>query len=221
MENIRLRELLIVIFIAVVFGGVVFFNSVRINPLGVNTGYAPEQPIAFSHRLHSGDLQIDCLYCHSGADKSQHAVIPAAGTCMNCHRNVTAAWDKIKIEEQQAQEEKRDMKMIVSPELQKLYNAVGFDSEVMRYDSTMQKSALEWTRVYNLPDFVYFDHSRHVDAGVRCQRCHGAVETMERVEQTTSLKMGWCVNCHRDVGAGKIAELKGKKPSISCVVCHY
>ncbi len=221
MENIRIREIAIVLTIAVVFGLIIFFKSVRINPPGVNTGYAPEQPLAFSHRLHSGDLQISCLYCHTGAEKGQHALIPAASTCMNCHRFVTAAWDKVKIEEAQAEKEKREMRIIVSPELEKLYRAVGFDIEQMRMVPARATGKLEWIRVYNLPDFVYFDHSRHVEAGVKCQTCHGPVETMEKVEQVTNLTMGWCVNCHRDVTHGKIPELKGKKPSISCAVCHY
>ncbi len=221
MENIKIREIVIVVGIAVILGLIIFFKSVRINPPGVNTGYAPEQPLAFSHRLHSGDLQISCLYCHAGAEKGQHALIPAASTCMNCHRFVTAAWDKVKIEEARAEEEKRPMKLIVSPELEKLYRAVGFDTDQMRLDPRKATGKLEWIRVYNLPDFVYFDHSRHVNAGVKCQTCHGPVETMEKVEQATNLTMGWCVNCHRDVSHEKIPELKGKKPSISCAVCHY
>ena len=49
-------------------------------------GYAPTQPIAFSHRLHAGTLQVPCLYCHGGADKSRVAGIPSVELCMNCHR---------------------------------------------------------------------------------------------------------------------------------------
>ena len=52
---------------------------------GDNQGYEPVQPIAYSHKLHAGDLQIQCIYCHSGADKSRHAGIPAMSVCMNCH----------------------------------------------------------------------------------------------------------------------------------------
>lgn len=51
-----------------------------------SVGYAPEQPIAFSHKLHAGDMKIDCQYCHTGVEKGRHAVIPAVATCMNCHR---------------------------------------------------------------------------------------------------------------------------------------
>ncbi len=221
MNSVNARVIAVVVAIAVVFGLIIFFQSVRINPLGVNTGYAPEQPLAFSHRLHSGDLQIACQYCHAGAEKGPRALIPPAGTCMNCHRFVTAAWDKVKIEEMEAKKEKRDIRPVVSPELEKLYAAVGFDTREMRYDEKKATGKLEWIRVYNLPDFVYFDHSRHVNADVRCQTCHGPVETMDRLEQVSDLTMGWCVNCHRDVTNGKIPELKGKKPSISCAVCHY
>ena len=51
-----------------------------------SVGYTPVQPIAFSHKLHAGDMKIDCQYCHVSVEKGRHATIPAAETCMNCHR---------------------------------------------------------------------------------------------------------------------------------------
>ncbi len=216
------QNLTIIAFILVLMFTVVYLRSVNINLLGINQGYAPEQPIAFSHRLHSGDMQIPCVYCHAGAERSRRAGIPSANICMNCHRFVPAAWSKIQIENQKAKKEKRDPQPVVSPEISKLYRAVSFDSKEMKFKGKpFSGKPIRWVRVYNLPDFVYFDHRSHVNAGVTCQKCHGPVETMERVSQFPDLTMGWCVNCHRDVKNGKIPELKGKKPSISCTVCHY
>src|SRR6516225_12415263 len=74
---------------------------------GNQRGYEPAQPIAFSHRLHAGEVQVQCLYCHSGAERSRHAGIPAASTCMNCHRFVTATRGAVRAEDRLAQQEKR------------------------------------------------------------------------------------------------------------------
>lgn len=57
----------------------------RLRHLGDNRGYAPEQPIPFSHRLHAGENQIPCQYCHAGAEKGRHATVPSMNVCMNCH----------------------------------------------------------------------------------------------------------------------------------------
>lgn len=60
---------------------------------------------------------------------------------------------------------------------------------------------LRWTRVHDLPDYVYFDHSIHVAKGVACVTCHGRVDQMPLMYQNASLLMGWCVDCHRDTQA--------------------
>ncbi len=215
------RNITIILFIALVTGTLIYARSVNINLPGNNQGFAPQQPIAFSHRLHGGDLQIDCLYCHTSADKSRHAGTPPASICMNCHRFVTAPWDQIKMEEQKALEEKRDMQIPISPELSKLYAAVGFDTEKMQYDEGSPGKPIEWVRVHSLPAFAYFDHRRHVNAGVICQQCHGPVQTMETVSQVSELSMGWCVNCHRDVNDGVLADLRRRHASTNCAACHY
>ncbi len=201
--------------------GVVYFSYVNINLPGNNQGYAPKQPIAFSHRLHSGDLKMDCLYCHSDADKSRHAGIPSSSTCMNCHRFVTSSWDKQKIEEQNAEKEKRAVNAITSVEIAKIYKSVGFNSETMKYDSSLSRKSIEWIRIHKVPDVVYFPHLRHVNAGVACQSCHGPVETMEKVKQAEDISMAWCVDCHRDVNNGELKEYKGLQASIDCGGCHY
>ena len=182
-------------------------------------GYAPEQPIAFSHRLHAGELQVDCHYCHSGAEKSRHAGFPAASICMNCHRFVPALLGAIRAEDELAQAENRPRLPVVSPEIQKIYDALALDANMQR-DLERTREPVRWIKVHSVPDYVYFDHRPHVNAGVACQRCHGAVETMERVRQVEDLSMGWCVNCHRrvnEIGVG------GRKvhASVDCVTCHY
>jgi mono/diheme cytochrome c family protein len=163
---------------------------------GVHTGYQPSQPIKFSHELHAGTNKIDCQYCHAGAFKSKNSTIPSANVCMNCHKSVQAT-------------EKYDGE--ISPEIQKIYNALGYDPATMTYDKTKEKP-IEWVRVHNLPDFAYFNHSQHVVVGEEairkekglkpeepvCFACHGPVDTMEEIYQFSPLTMKWCINCHKD-----------------------
>jgi len=181
--------------------------------------YEPEQPIAFSHRLHAGEMAIDCRYCHSGADKSRHAGIPAASICMNCHKFVTAPIGAIRAEDRKAEEEQRSPEPVVSPELAKLYDAMGL-SDTLEPNPGKEAEGIAWVKIHNLPDYVYFDHRAHVSAGVACQTCHGSVETMERVRQVESLAMGWCVNCHRQVNQIGV-QGKPVKASTDCSACHY
>ncbi len=186
---------------------------------GDHTGYAPPQPLDYSHRLHAGELAIPCMYCHSGAERSRHAGIPSANVCMNCHKYVSAPIGAIRAEEDKAKAEQRKPRTIVSPEIRKLYDALGLDAK-MNPDPKKTPVPIEWMQVHRLPDFTYFDHRAHVSAGVTCQKCHGPVETMERMRQYNNLSMGWCVNCHRDAHANGI---NGKKvsPSLDCAACHY
>jgi hypothetical protein len=156
---------------------------------GIDRGYEPAQPIAFSHRLHAGEMQISCLYCHSGAEQSRCAGIPATSVCMNCHGFVTAPLGAIREEDELAKKENRQPRGIVSPEIQKIYDALALNDKMQR-DSSRIPHPIVWTKVYNLPDFVYFDHRAHVNAGVTCQQCHGSAETMERMRQVPDLTMG-------------------------------
>ncbi|MES2828710.1 MAG: cytochrome c3 family protein [Bacteroidota bacterium] len=163
---------------------------------GVHTGYQPVQPIKFSHELHAGINQIDCQYCHSGAFKSKNSTIPSSNVCMNCHKSVQAT-------------EKYDGQ--ISPEIQKIYTALGYDPATQTYDKSKEKP-VEWVRVHNLPDFAYFNHSQHVVVGEQairkekglkpeepvCFACHGPVDTMEEIYQYSPLTMKWCINCHKD-----------------------
>jgi hypothetical protein len=213
---------LLTLVLAVGLLGSVFFLVLQISALhlpGNQQGYEPVQPIAFSHRLHAGELQVPCLYCHSGAESSRHAGIPAASTCMNCHRFVTAPLGTIRAEEELAKKEGRKPVRVVSPEIQKLYDALALD-QTMQRDAKKTPTPIAWTKVHNLPDFVYFDHRPHVAAGVACQQCHGPVETMERVRQVQPLTMGWCVNCHRTANQTGIAG-RSVNASVDCARCHY
>lgn len=154
--------------------------------LGRQQGYAPEQPIQFSHEIHAGINQIECKYCHTGAEKGKSAVIPSINVCMNCHYVInqmspgTEGYDPA----------------TYTAEIQKIYEYAGFDPENLAYSN--EPKPIKWTRIHNLPDHVYFNHSQHVAvAGLECQTCHGMVQEMKVVEQAENLGMGWCVNCHR------------------------
>lgn len=64
-------------------------------------------------------------------------------------------------------------------------------------DSLAQNEPIAWTRVHDLPDFVYFDHSVHVNHGVGCESCHGRIDKMPLTTQKKTLHMQWCLDCHR------------------------
>jgi len=141
----------------------------------VHQGYQPKQPIKFPHDLHAGVMKIDCQYCHTGAYKSKNASIPSLNVCMNCHKVVKTE----------------------SPEIHKIYDALGYDPNTQKYDSTKAKP-MQWVRVHNLPDLVYFNHSQHVKvAGLKCQQCHGPIQNMKEVYQYSPLTMKWCIQCHK------------------------
>ncbi len=182
-------------------------------------GYAPAQPIDYSHRLHAGELQMDCLFCHTAAETSRFAGIPASDVCMKCHKFVTSLFAVQQEELTQADEEQRQPEQIVSVELRKLYDSFGLD-EALQPQEGVSPASIPWVRVHNLPDFVYFDHRAHVAAGVTCQRCHGPVESMQRMSQFESLSMGWCVNCHRDATKNGING-QSVHASTDCAVCHF
>jgi nitrate reductase gamma subunit len=186
---------------------------------GNDQGYEPVQPIAFSHRLHAGEMQISCLYCHHEAEKSRNAGIPAASVCMNCHYLVTAPLREVRAEFELAKKEKRPPRTVVSSELQKLFTALGLNDK-LKPDPARPSRPIRWVKVHNLPAYVCFDHRAHLNAGVECQHCHGAVETMERVRQVKDLSMGWCVQCHRDANQNGVAG-KPVRPSNDCTTCHH
>lgn len=206
-------------------GGVAVLTAADLHLPGNHQGYEPVQPIAYSHRLHAGELEIDCLYCHFGATRSQHAGIPPASVCMNCHQHVTAGFDAVLQERERAAAEQRDPGRVISPELQKLYDALGLDEQLNR-DPSRQPQPIEWVRVHQLPDHVHFDHRVHVQRGLACEQCHGPVRSMERVRQESDLSMGWCVQCHRSQPARPLASASPapastRHVSTDCASCHF
>lgn len=190
----RVQLTVLVLLGAVLAGGA---GAWQLSRIGIHQGYSPAQPIAFPHKVHAGDNQIPCLYCHSAARTSRHAGIPSASVCMNCHSIL----------------EKQTV------EIEKLKEAVDLQRPI------------RWVKVHNLPDFVYFNHSQHVQSGVACQSCHGAVEKMERIEQVSPLTMGWCLRCHRehakmpvnDFERAALSLKQKQKPTagLDCASCHY
>ena len=184
-----------------------------------NQGYSPKQPIEYSHRLHAGELGIDCKFCHFNSEKSRHAGIPSTDVCMKCHKFVTSSFDVLSQEIDLAEKEKRKPKAPISSELQKLYDTLGLKDPKTPNPDAIAKS-IPWVRVHDLPDYVYFNHSAHVNVGVACQKCHGPVESMERVRQFKSLSMGWCVNCHRE-STDKGINGHPVHASTNCTVCHH
>lgn len=161
--------------------------------LGRQTNYQPEQPIYYSHKVHAGINQINCLYCHGSAWDSKHAAIPSVNVCMNCHKAINTYEKGPQLYDENGKE------INGTAEIEKLYKYAGFDPKnPAKWDPSMAKP-IEWVKIHNLPDHVYFNHSQHVRAGkVQCQSCHGEVTAMDEVKQVSELSMGWCVNCHRE-----------------------
>ncbi len=218
-----------------VVGG--YLTSVGAMGLGRSKDYQPVQPIYYSHKVHAGVNQINCQYCHIGVYQGKQATIPSVNICMNCHMAINEyKGEKIFNEE--------GVEVNGTAEIKKLYKYAGFE-EGKPFDAT-KAQPVEWARIHNLPDHVYFNHSQHVKAGqVACQTCHGEIQKMDEVKQFTDLSMGWCINCHRetkvqfkdngfysiyekyhqDLKSGKIDSTKGitvaKIGGTECQKCHY
>ena len=208
-----------------------YFTYGYLMQIGIDQGYAPIQPIHYSHKIHAGANQIECKYCHSSARVSKHSGIPSLNVCMNCHEYIA----EYNGEEDLENGYTRDF---YTNEIKKLYSAVGWDEENQVY--TGNTKPVKWVRIHNLPDFVYFNHAQHAQvAKIECQTCHGPVEEMEIMYQYSPLTMGWCIDCHRESNVDKdneyyqkvheelskkygvekltVAQLGG----IECAKCHY
>jgi len=179
------------------------------SPKYTDVGYRPKQPVAYSHKLHAGDLGLDCRYCHSTVELSPHANVPPTQTCMNCHK-------------------------LILPESQKLLPV---------RESWATQMPIKWVRIHKIPDYAYFNHSAHLNAGVGCITCHGNVAEMVEVRQVQPLSMGWCLDCHRNPGPSlrpheeltnmkwappadqaafseRVIREKNIKPPVDCSGCH-
>lgn len=181
------NPVVLTLFAVAIVGGISAYQGFQfsITEVGVQKGYAPKQPIAFSHQLHAGQLKVDCKYCHSTVEASKQASIPALNTCMNCHKGVQLT-DKYNGE--------------ISPEIKKIYAALDYNPEAKpgeEYGNNPRP--VKWVLIHKLPDHAYFNHAQHVKVGKQnCQTCHGAIEKMEVVQQVNTLQMGWCIDCHRN-----------------------
>ena len=204
----RLREFSALL----VVGGLLYVTvllTILFSPRTSAIGYAPEQPVPYSHALHVGELGLDCRYCHTTVERAAHANLPPTQTCMNCHQQIRAASEAL---------------------------------QPVR-DSHASGLPIPWKRVHDLPDFVFFDHSAHLTAGVGCVSCHGRVDRMEVVRQEKPLSMGWCLECHRQPDAHlrpqefltildwqpqedpveigrQLRQQHDISPSIDCSTCH-
>ena len=179
--------LLLVVIVLFLSGG--YFLVEGAMGLGRQKGYQPVQPIFYSHEVHAGVNQISCLYCHGGAQDSKHASIPSVNVCMNCHMSVKEYTGEPILRED-------GTTVNANEEIQKLYKYAGWNPDTKTYDKPGKP--IEWVKIHNLPDHVYFNHSQHVKVGqVACQTCHGEIQKMPEVHQFADLSMGWCINCHR------------------------
>jgi mono/diheme cytochrome c family protein len=161
--------------------------------LGRQKDYQPVQPIYYSHKVHAGINQINCLYCHGAAMEGKHAAIPSVNVCMNCHKAINTYEKGPKLYDEEGNE------IDGTAEIQKLYDYAGFDPKNANAWDPSKAKPIEWVKIHNLPDHVYFNHSQHVKAGnVQCQTCHGEITEMDEVKQFSELSMGWCINCHRE-----------------------
>ncbi len=203
-----------IINIVLILIGIVFISKIAYQEatyLGRSLGYEPDQPIKFSHKQHAGDNKIDCIYCHTGVYESRYASIPPESICLNCHNVITNGTNT------------------GEDEINKLHEYVD------------NKEPIKWVKVYNLPDYVFFSHAQHVKVGkIECDKCHGDVKNMGRIQQITDLSMGWCINCHRqtkvdfdnkyysnykqqkDYKSGKISKVTVEDiGGNNCEKCHY
>ncbi len=248
-------SLLIIVFLSYVTAS----NAIS---LGRQQNYQPEQPIKYSHKLHAGINKIECQYCHTGASEGKHSNIPSINVCMNCHKNIQSGPEHGRKEISKiyaaigynpnsgsyfASDESIE---VVRSEFMKFIRQ-DYEGQVVAKDEfdtgvksamAMYKKPVEWVRIHNLPDHVYFNHAQHVNSGkVECQTCHGSIEEMEVVKQHSPLSMGWCINCHRNTSVDMSnnyyqvyetfhEELKnGSKTQVTvediggteCQKCHY
>ena len=212
----------VAVIILFLLGGFLSSGWYALKDIGVYTGYQPSQPIAFSHKIHAGDNAINCVYCHSGAEKSKTAGIPSVNICMNCHKGISKG------------------PVTGTAEIAKIYDAAGWDPNKAEYNKPQKP--IQWVKVHNLQDFVYFSHQQHVVVGKQaCANCHGDLKTMTVAKQMQPVTMVWCVNCHRTTEVPGMkdnpyyeslhkklaAKYKGqpitvdKMGGIECGKCHY
>jgi hypothetical protein len=141
------------------------------SPYNTDVGYMPKQPIAYSHKLHAGEMQMDCRYCHAYVERGPHAGVPPTQTCMNCHSQV-----------------KKD-----SPLLAPL-------RESWTNNTPVQWKRIHKLPDFSYFDHsahMGFGTGEN-RAAIGCETCHGRIDSMEVVKQVQPLSMSWCLECHSD-----------------------
>ena len=137
-------------------------------PKYTRVGYQPTQPVPFSHKIHVEQNGMDCRFCHSFGERSSHSNVPTNQVCFNCHG---AGKGQIKL---------------ASPKLEPVRKAAETGDPI------------KWVKIHKAPDYVYFNHSAHLNRGISCVSCHGKVNEMEVVYHDQPQSMGWCLDCHRN-----------------------
>ena len=125
-------------------------STISRSPFNTKVDVPLNQPVPFSHKHHTFELGIDCRYCHTSVETGKHAGIPATEVCMSCHSQI---WTN-------------------SPLLEPIRKS---------YETGMPIEGVEgtgWLQVNKVPEFVYFNHSIHIQKGVNCNQCHGPVQDM-------------------------------------------
>lgn len=200
----------------------------------------PEQPIAFYHNVHAGDNKIACMYCHYTADRSVDAGIPSVQLCVGCHVPGSSAPTSL-----------RGQAQLAFPKVKANGDSAWYKEGLKLVDYWKRGEGIPWVRIHKIPEHAKFPHYSHVNAGLSCQTCHGKVEEMKEMYQAQSLRMGWCIECHRgetplskqeedavrsrssfvrrvrelrQAGGdvrGQQATWPNQRASTDCVVCHY
>jgi hypothetical protein len=165
-----------------------------------------EQPVAFSHKIHAGDNQIPCQYCHAYADNAAHPGVPSLKACMGCHQYILG--------------EDRNYD----------YNgkSINFKTEIQKVrDYWSRQEPIVWNRYHFVPEHAHFKHEPHIRAGLDCAQCHGQVENVDLVVPVHKIEMGWCISCHRQNQKtdAQMAELAKEGKELvylrDCYTCHY
>jgi hypothetical protein len=168
-------------------------------PSNQAVGYQPEQPVRFPHDIMAGQVKIPCLLCHSTAETGPTAGLPPVELCIACHRYV----------------QPRDDRGALRPMI------AAFLSQYVDPETGAPLKPIVWQKVHDVSDFAYFDHSRHtVGAKLECSECHGPVETMREVRRVNSLKMGWCIDCHRGPPDAWRTDGRETRGPYDCYTCH-
>jgi len=178
----RSKPFFLIILILLVILPVFFFSLVGLATKSDQTSVATPsgeftQPIEFSHKTHIEKGEVPCEFCHIYARRSINSGAPPMAVCFGCHSVVTGS-------DEDPQKAKKNQDAV---------------KKLMEFKP--RNEPVLWKKIHDLPDFVYFSHKRHVQAGFDCTECHGEVDKHDELSidtMITDLSMGWCMKCHRE-----------------------